>query len=203
MPGPPPKRDEERRRRNKDVVETTTVNIDELISSEVMIPKPPMRWTKTIWVEDEDGRTISEEVDLDEPVPAWEPMTISFWESFARSGQAVFYEPSDWMTAYYLMEVLDRWLKPQDVKVGQRGSLKDESGGGDVEYIFEPKIVAIPGSVLNSILKGLTALMATEGDRRRLHIELERKAARDAAATGAANVVPITQSRQERFQRES
>ena len=43
-------------------------------------------------------------------------------------------EPTDWMTAYALMEVLDRWLKPQDVKVGQIGSEGAEKGGGNVEY---------------------------------------------------------------------
>jgi len=173
-PGPPPKREAERRRRNKDVVEVETVNLDELISQDVEIP-----------VVDEN----------------WEPLTKAYWASFQRSGQSIFYEPSDWMTAYYLMEVLDRWLKPQDVKVGQIGSTKDESSGGEVEYLFEPKIVAIPGNVLTSILKGLTALMATEGDRRKLRIELERKRAIDAALQEGSNVVPITQTREDRFKR--
>jgi hypothetical protein len=174
MPGPPPKREAERRRRNKTEVPVETVNLDELISQDVEIPLP-----------DED----------------WEPLTKAYWASFQRSGQSIFYEPSDWMTAYYLMEVLDRWLKPQDVKVGQIGSASGENNGGDVEYIFEPKIVAIPGNVLTSILKGLTALMATEGDRRKLRIELERKRAIDAALQEGSNVVPITQTREDRFKR--
>lgn len=203
MSGPPPKRDAERRRRNKPAVETTTVNLDELIAQEVQIPKPPMTNIGIRWVEDEDGRVVSEEYELDEPVPAWDPITVAFWESFSKSGQSIFYEPSDWMTIYTAMELLDRWLKPQDVKVGQRGSLKDEGLGGDIEYIFEPKIIAIPGSVLNAISKVLSSVMATEGDRRRLSIELERRKAMAAAAAGGSNVVPITQSRQERFQRES
>lgn len=170
MPGPPRKRDAERRRRNKDDIPTETVNLDELISQEVEIP-----------VADEE----------------WEPLTRQFWEAFKRSGQTIWYEPSDWMTAYTLMEILDRWLKPQDVKVGQEGSDRDATGGGNIEYIFEQKIVAMPGGVLSSILKGLTALMATEGDRRRLRIELERKKAIDAALAGDGVVVPIAKTREE------
>jgi hypothetical protein len=199
MPGPVGKRDAERRRRNKDAVETVSVDLDALIAENIDIPAVPMTTTGKRMVEDEDGRMVQEEYELDEPVCAWEPLTVSFWESFARSGQSIFYEPSDWMTAYALMEILDRWLKPQDVKVGQIGSMSGENAGGDVTYVFEPKIVAMPGGTLTAILKGLTSLMATEGDRRRLRIELERKKARDAALAGDGKVVPISQKRQERF----
>lgn len=194
--GPAGKRDEERRRRNKDGVETTTVDIAELSNLEVVIPQPPMKWTKTVLFENEEtGRLEMEEVDLDEPIPAWEPLTIAYWESFQRSGQAIFYEPSDWMTAYALMEVLDRWLKPQDIRVGEIRPAQQE--GGEVTYLFEPKIVPIPGNVLSSILKGLTSLMATEGDRRRLSVELERRKAREAAVEGT--VTDIVKRREDAF----
>lgn len=175
MSGPPPKKEQERRRRNKDGVETMVINLDETLAGEVEIPLP-----------DEN----------------WEPLTRSFYESFTRSGQAIWMEPTDWMTAYMLMEVLDRWLKPQDVKVGQIGSEGAEKGGGDVTYVFEQKIIAMPGATLNSILKGLTALMATEGDRRRLRIELERKKRLDEALSGDGVVVDIVQKRADVFKRE-
>lgn len=168
--GPVGKRDEERRRRNKDGVETTTVDIAELTNLEVIIP-----------VAD----------------PDWEELTISYWESFSRSGQAIFYEPSDWMTAYMLMEVLDRWLKPQDIRVGEYRPGAQE--GGEVEYTFEKKIVPIPGNVLSSILKGLTSLMATEGDRRRLSVELERRKAREAAISGTESGDAIVLRREDAF----
>lgn len=168
MPGPIPKREEERRRRNKDVVETTKVNLDELLAQEVEVP-----------LANED----------------WEPLTKSYWESFQRSGQSIWYEPSDWMTAYALMEVLDRWLKPQQIRIGEIRPGQNE--GGEVTYLFEDKIVAMPGGVLSSILKGLASLMATEGDRRRLRIELERKKALDAALSGDGKVVSIAKSREE------
>lgn len=204
MPGPPRKRDAERRRRNKDGIETTKVNLDELIAKDVEIPQPPMtNWIKVMEEDEETGRFTEQWEWVEEPVCAWEPLTLSFWNSFQRSGQAIWYEPSDWMTAYALMEILDRWLKPQDVKVGQIGTSGEENSGGNITYLFEPKILAMPGGVLTSILKGLTALMATEGDRRRLRIELERKAALDAALSGDGKVVDIVQRRADAFKREA
>lgn len=173
MSGPPPKRSEERRRTNESEIPIEKVNLDELIQLDVEVPTA---------------------------VENWEPLTKEFWRAFTRSGQAIWYEPTDWMTAFMLMEVLDRWLKPQEVKVGQIGSANNEATGGDVTYVFEEKILAMPGGVLTSILKGLTALMATEGDRRKLRIELERRNAIDKALTGA-EVVSITQNRDDAFAR--
>lgn len=183
MPGPVRKKDAERRRRNKDDIETEVVDVQALLMQPVEIP-----------VADED----------------WEPLTREFYESFSRSGQAIWMEPTDWMTAYALMETLDRHLKPQLVKVGQKDTAEilDFDGEGKpivlegTEYLFEERLIPIPGGVLNAILKGLTALLATEGDRRRLRIELERKAAVDAALEGG-NVVSITQNRDEVFRRDA
>lgn len=174
MSGPPPKKESERRRRNKDGVETEVVNLDELVLGEVEIP-----------VAD----------------PNWEPLTTSFYESFKRSGQAMWMEPTDWMTAYMLMEVLDRWLKPQEVRVGE--IRPPEGSGGRLTYLFEDKVIAMPGATLNSILKGLTSLLATEGDRRRLRIELERRKAAEALANDLGNVVSIVQKRAELFQEQA
>jgi hypothetical protein len=180
MPGPPPKKDAERRRRNKgpekegalSSIPAEIVNVDELLVGEVEIPQPD---------------------------PNWEPLTELTFRSFMSSGQVIWMEPSDWATLYVLCETLDRWLKPQDVKVGQTGSMGQESGGGDIEYIFEKKIVAMPGGVLSSILKGLSELMATEGSRRKLRIELERNKRLDAAASGEGKVVDIVQRRADAF----
>lgn len=188
MSGPAPKREAERRRRNKDGIETEHVNIDELVQADVEIPVAP--YAERV---DPDTGEVTE-------VPLWEPMVVSFWEAFTRSGQVIFYEPTDWMAAYVLMETLDRWLKPQDVKVGQEGTGANEQGGGDVTYIFEQKIVAMPAGVITAIYKALGDLMAMEGPRRKLRIELERKKAIDAALQGA-NVIPIEQNRAAAFER--
>lgn len=199
MSGPPPKREIERRRRNKDVVPVESINIAELIQQEVLIPVPPMRSWEWAPEEDDEGNVIWSKVTLEEPVDAWEPLTLAYWEAFKRSGQSVYYEPSDWMTAYALMEMLDRWLKPQEVKVGQIGSGRDEGAGGDVRYVFEPKIVATPAGVITAILKGMTSLMATEGDRRRLRMELERESLKNQGGEIPAGVGDISKKRAERF----
>lgn len=200
MSGPPRKRDAERRRRNKDGIETETVDLDSLITEDVEIPSVPMTTKGYRWFENDDGRIEREEYELDEPICAWEPMVVEFWEAFTRSGQSIFYEPTDWMAAYLLMETLDRWLKPQDVKVGQIGSAGAENEGGDVRYVFEPKIVAMPAGVITAIYKALGDLMAMEGPRRKLRIELERRKALDAALEGG-NVIPIETERSKAFER--
>ncbi|MFR9906878.1 hypothetical protein ACL1I6_12465 [Corynebacterium striatum] len=69
-----------------------------------------------------------------------------------ESGQAVFYEPSDWQTARLLAEVMSQALN---------------SG--------EP----VKASTLAEFNRGAAALMTTEGERRRLRVELQ------AAESGA------------------
>ena len=163
MSGPPPKRDAERRRRNPKAVPTTTVDLETLITQPVEIPEA-------------DG--------------GWHPVAAQWYESLARSGQAIFYEPSDWATAYTLAETLSRELNPQFISYVDK-----ETGETMAEWVTMP----IKGASLNAILKGMTALMVTEGDRRRLSIELERKRGADAAAAALAGVASISDKRQQRL----
>ncbi len=165
MPGPAPKRDAERRRRNPKVVETTTVLIDDLIKEPVEIPEVP---------------------------ETWHPIARHWFESLARSGQAVFYEPSDWAAAMVIGETLSRELNPQYVAYTDK-----ESGEVIAEWITMP----IKGASLAAILKGMTALMVTEGDRRRLSIELERKRATDEATAALSGAASISAQRDKRFSR--
>jgi len=87
------------------------------------------------------------------PIPAadrnWHPIAKRLWNAMKKSGQAVFYEPSDWAVAYSLMDDLS-YYKNQHKRSGQ---------------------------MLAAIMAALTSLMLTEGDRRRLQIELFRQAA--------------------------
>ena len=184
-PGPPPKRSEARRRRNKDTVETMKINLDEVLAGEVEIPAPPMHDVK-----DDDGDpVVDEETGEILQEPSWHPIAHDLYMSLTRSGQALFYEPSDWHTAYALCESLSREFKPKPIVV-QVGE-----GETEIQWVMQP----VNGAVMNMVLKGLSALMATEGDRRRLRIELDRKKAQDAALSGDGKVVPIVQSREELF----
>lgn len=134
--GPPPKRDAERRRANDPALGAATVAPG---AAEVVVPPPD---------------------------PEWHPVARMWFESLAGSGQSVFYEPSDWATAYMIAESMSRELGSQPVVVG---SGKDAT----VEmHKLPPK-----GASLAAWLKAMTSLMVTEGDRRRLRLELARPVA--------------------------
>ena len=94
--------------------------------------------------------------------PKWHPTARLIYDSLPSSGQAKFYEPSDWSTAYLLAESLSRDLKPQSI------GITDE---GKVIRAYVP----LKGASLAAYLKGFAALGVTEGDRRRMGIEIDRK----------------------------
>ena len=99
------------------------------------------------------------------PVPKgntkWHPIAKRWFESLARSGQAAFYEPSDWATAELLAEAISRELRPKVVGITAAGEVVKAEA-------------ALTGSALQALLKGMSSLLVTEGDRRRARVELER-----------------------------
>ncbi|MFI8439940.1 hypothetical protein ACIGKG_04890 [Streptomyces rochei] len=132
--GPIPKRSEERRRRNKD-------DGPELVKA----PSTPP----------------AELPDLPEPDPNWHEIATDWYLSLRESGQAAFYQPSDWAVARYAAELMSRGLSSDRPPNGQ--------------YV----------AALNSVM---TSLLTTEGDRRRARIELERK---KPAGVKLASVSPL------------
>lgn len=100
------------------------------------------------------------------PNPDWHPVVKSWYLSLGHSGQSDFYEPSDWMTAVWLADQMN--FHYQEVRVGE-----DEHG----EPIFQ--VVAMSGQAISAFLKGMSSLLATEGDRRRSAVELGRRQAEE------------------------
>lgn len=97
--------------------------------------------------------------------PEWHPSAVRWYASLEASGQSRFYEASDWSAAWLLAESMSRELKPQPVVD------KD----GNVSWVsFPPKAAS-----LAAWLKGMSVLLATEGDRRRAAMELQRPASGD------------------------
>ncbi|MCM8552333.1 hypothetical protein NDF60_18630 [Streptomyces sp. STCH 565 A] len=86
---------------------------------------------------------------LPDPSPAWDPIATDWYLSLRESGQAAFYQPSDWAVARYAAELMSRVLD-----CSERGP--------------NGQLVAALNSVMSSLL-------TTEGDRRRARMELERK----------------------------
>lgn len=121
MPGPPPKRSDQRRRRNKPAGNQPALTVVDGSGPRAK-PKSPR---------------VS---------PSWHPLMKDWFRSLKESGQAVFYEPSDWQTARLLAEVMSQELN---------------SG--------EP----VKASMLSEFNRGAAALMTTEGERRRLRVELQ------------------------------
>jgi hypothetical protein len=109
------------------------------------------------------------------PPPAnskWHPVARRWFQSLKNSGQARFYEPSDWATAFLLAESISRELQPQPI-----GNTED----GDVIYASLPP----KGASLAAWLKAMTSLLVTEGDRRRARLELEAAPPADPAEEAA------------------
>ena len=116
--GPVPKRSSERRRRNKpEGVEVTSVPV----------PEPEL-------------------VECPPADESWHQIARDWYDSLAKSGQVVFYEPSDWATAKYVAEAMSRGLQ------GSR---------------FSAQLFA-------AVSSAMTELLTTEGARRRARLEIER-----------------------------
>lgn len=179
--GPVPKRSGQRRRRNKrDEATKAPAGARKVFEGE-----PPRsgkgsgtdEWRRyaaeELELEVPDGASRGEIIALvDEhrvagPAPAsedgWHPLVRDWYESLANSGQSEFYEPSDWLTARLLAEAMSRELNPQPMMV-----MTDE---GPVA-----KMVKMPpkGASLSAWFKAMSSLLITEGDRRRMQVELQR-----------------------------
>lgn len=86
------------------------------------------------------------------PDELWHPIALRWYEALAESGQSRFFEPSDWAAAQYAAEAMSR-----NLNAGQR---------------FSAQLFAAIWSAMNDLL-------TTEGDRRRVRMELQRPQPRD------------------------
>lgn len=84
---------------------------------------------------------------------SWHPIARRFWDSLKTSGQADFYQDSDWAFAYSLCDDLSFYKKPLVNRDGE-------------EYVKRSP------EMLKAIYTGMERLLVTEGDRRRVRIEL-------------------------------
>lgn len=113
-------------------------------------------------------------VEIPKANAKWHPVAKRIYDSLESSGQAKFYEASDWSTAYMLAESLSRDLNPQFVGLSEKNSVTKD---GTLTTETKPVMQRLPlkGASLAAYLKGFAALGVTEGDRRRMGIEIERK----------------------------
>lgn len=86
------------------------------------------------------------EVEIPEADSNWHPIAIDWFESLALSGQSIYYQPSDWQVARLVAEGMSRMLT-----MGKFSAI-----------------------AFQAIMSSMTSLLVTEGDRRRMRLELER-----------------------------
>lgn len=98
----------------------------------------------------------------------WHPIAKRWYDSLAKSGQSRFYEPSDWATAYLIAESMSQELKPRPIV----------HMNGDIDYVAQPPRAA----QMTAWLRAMGNLMVTEGDRRRLALELQRAPAQEGGS---------------------
>jgi len=91
-----------------------------------------------------------------QPDENWHPFTRQVWESASASGMADFYQDTDYAELWFICQELDRYSKRQYVN----------SRTGELEYKQSPEMV-------KALLTGLSNLGFTEGDRRRIRVELD------------------------------
>lgn len=153
--GPIPKREDSRRRRNKPATETIKANAKPAPRSPAgepaakAVPDAPAQSKLSARHFNPDGSVKAPPASKD-----WHPMATRIWHAAVVSGQARFYEPSDWAVFYSLMDDLSHY---------KRATKR-------------------PAVLLQTIMSSLTSLLLTEGDRRRLQIELKRPDKDDEAA---------------------
>lgn len=116
-----------------------------------------------------DSAAGAENVEIPEPGRGWHRIARAWYLALADSGQARYYEPSDWSTAFLIAELMSRELKPQAVGA----VVLTRPDGTEVAKVVRAA-VPVRAASLSSWLRAMTALMVTEGDRRRLRLELER-----------------------------
>lgn len=109
-----------------------------------------------------DRPSAARSVEIPEPDEGWHEVAKLFYRSLAESGQSIYYEPSDWAMAYVMAESMSRDMNPQVVGISERTG----------EAVIET--VPLKGASLSAYLKGMTALLVSEVDRRRNSIELQR-----------------------------
>ena len=92
-------------------------------------------------------------VRIPDPDPEWHSIARMLWDGCVESGQSDFYQQSDWAFLFSICEDLSMYKRPMVTKDG-------------VEYHKRS------GQMLQTIYTALDRLLVTEGDRRRVRIEL-------------------------------
>lgn len=126
----------------------------------------------------EAGRRTDAPIEADED---WHPVARLLWDTTEDSGQSAYYEQTDWASLYLLCEQLTRELNPQFIGMRElpttweinpvSGEREMTSSGGTQPM---SGVVPIKGATLTAVRAMMAVLLMTEGDRRRIQMELKK-----------------------------
>lgn len=159
-----PKRSQERRRRNK-----TDRNGEQYLPDRIDL-------------QNFDGDLVEPR----EPNPDWHPAAMAIWEAALQSGQRIFWEPSDWAMLGLTCSQISQLYRDDFIIEKVKQPMEGGEGGGEV-LVYGSK--PMTGQEFSAILKAFSVLGMSEGDRRRMRIELERgqKVEPDLTAEGVVD----------------
>lgn len=134
-----------------------------------------------------------------EPDERWHPIATTLYEAVQHSGQAEFYAESDWTKLYLLCDQLSANLQPQFVGFAKQAEVVMVNGKEEIVFNQKPIAGTVPmnGATLNAIQAVMTSLGISEGDRRRMNMELRKGGAEDgedAAAKAAREEAALMES---------
>jgi hypothetical protein len=98
-----------------------------------------------------DSLLVIGDVEVPPPAESWHPIAADWYASLSMSGQARFFEPSDWQGARLVAESMTRMLEA---------------------HRFSAQAFA-------AIWSAMSELLTTEGARRRARMEIERQVGDD------------------------
>ena len=96
--------------------------------------------------------------------PDWHPIATQLYESVKTSGQSDFWQDSDWAIFYSLCEDISYYKTPSKATAINRKT-------GEAHEYDKPR----SGQMLQAIMSNLQDLLLTEGQRRRVRMELQEK----------------------------
>ena len=130
--------------------------------------------------ESTEPETLEAEGEVEVPNPAgydeWHAISQNLWDSVVASAFTRFYEPSDWAVLELTCESLSRDLSEQSIGITDKGDVVRDT-------------IPLKGASLSAYSKVFATLLLTDGDRRRLRLDIQRKDAVEQAVKTSEDIV--------------
>ena len=108
-----------------------------------------------------------------EPNPDWTDVSMMLWEAAKDSGFKRFFQATDWAAAWLLVDEIDTYRTKSPIMIPDPDNPKKriQATNDDGEPLFYPHH-KMSGQMFQTLWSALGSLGYTEGDRRRMGIEL-------------------------------